>query len=287
MPLNEMLYAAIRVGLTTDREDFGEAAGEEVMALAEDRGLESDTHRIYDAVVSLAAVADLVTSAVRKQGDAPWGVPKPKQLGEFTWEPSCFQVGGLLRRVLLVSSWSDSRHYGEIRSWHSIGQVAMYELPMQQVVIVLGQTRDGLKRGPWTKCFQHPSNKQIRFRKKSRSTSEVFKSTWQEIYRVDHAEISNHDWLQAMYADDVLQEVCFNVDIPVPPEDHLHRIRDMAERKLERLYSLTETPEANLSSCHFPTPCGFLDCCWNLPGKPPSAKTGFVPVQELIQTLQG
>lgn len=271
-----MLYASVRAGLLSEREDFGVCAGEETMLLAADRGLLSDSHDIYDVVVSLAAVADLVTCAIRKPGEAPWSIPEKTKLGPFPWEPSCFQVDDHLRRIALVSHWSDDRHDAELRSWYSVGETAVYGLPMQMVVIIVGQNRNGRRQGPWTKAMRHPNHqKEIRFRKRSghQMRTATFKDTWKEIMRVDHAEISTHDWLEAMYRDDVLQEVCFNVDIPVPED--AERIKGMALAKLERLYALKTVPEGNLSSCDFPTQCVFKRCCWGREERQPSERLGY------------
>lgn len=273
----EMLYRAVRAGLTTERGDFGECAGEEIMALAEHRGLDSDTHMLYDVVCSLAAVADLVTCAIRKPGEAAWGVPENKSLGRFTWESSLFQVEGHLRRVLLVSSWSDSRRDSELRSWYSAGESSVYEQPIQTAVVVVGQDRNGRRQGPFTKAMMHPQHrKQIRFRKRSghQARTETFKETWREILRVDHAEITTREWLEAMMKDDVLREVAFHVDVPVP--SNAERIREMAIAKLERLYSLKKLPEANLSSC---ARCQFRRCCWGKEDVTPSEKRGYISLE--------
>jgi hypothetical protein len=289
MSSTEMIYGGISEGLTTPRDDFGEAAGEAVMALGEHRGLATDDFHVYDQVVAAAAIADLVVTAIRKHGEDPWGIPEPSKWADFTWQPSCFVVGDVLRRVVLVSNWSDERHYSEVRSWWSIGEVCAAKMPMQQVVVILGPTRNGRRHGAWSKCFQHPMNGVIRFRKKSRSTSEVFKESWQEIWRVDHAEITNQVWLQAMLKDDVLPEVCFKVDVPVPDAKQCQRIRDMAARKMERLQEMREKPEANLSSCDWPTPCVFRKMCHTIPERNPSEKNGFIfllPRQATVKHLE-
>jgi hypothetical protein len=277
----DMLYSGIRAGLTSPREDFGEAAGEEVMSLGADRGLATNEYNVYDLVVSTAAIADLVTTAIRKPTEPPWSLPEPQTLGGWPWTPSCFLVGQKLRRIALVSHWTDERHHAEARSWRTLGEICVYELPLEQVVVVLGQSRNGRRYGAWSKCFQHPQNKQIRFRKRSkgfRLPGNAFKDTWIDCWRVDHAEITNQTWLQAMLTDDVLPEVLFRVDVEVPPALQLKRIREMAKRKMDRLAKLTELPEANLSTCFWPVQCPFVSCCHNIPEREPSEKNGFVRI---------
>jgi len=157
-----------------------------------------------------------------------------------------------------------------------LGEIAHYNLPMSLIVCVIGQERDGLRSGPFTVGFLHPANHGLRFRKKSRSTSEVFNDKWERIHREDHAEISRETWLNAMLKDDVLREVLFREDIAIPATPHLLRIREMASRKLERLYALKEKPEANLSSCDWPVPCVFRGCCHVIPEREPNQNNGFI-----------
>jgi hypothetical protein len=274
-----MVSEALRTALTAPSGDYGEIAGSAVMQLAEDRGLDTESHKLYPSVIHHACMADLIATVVRKPSDPAWLIPDPVQ----NWTSECFLSpdGQTLRRIMLASSWSDSRHYAECRSWRTLGEVAHYELPMSMIVAVIGPERDGLRRGAWTQGFLHPQNHTLRFRKKSRSVSEVFNDKWEHVYREDHAEISRETWLNAMLKDDVLGEVLFRVDIPIPPSPHLLRIRQMASRKLERLYALKEKPEANLSSCEWPVKCPFLRMCHTLPEVDPAEKYGFIRVAEL------
>ena len=271
----QMIEAALRHALCAkDGAPWGELAGSEILQLAEDRGMEIDTPRLYESVIHHAALADLIATVLRKPGEAPWSIPADKD----GWQSDCYLSpdGSTLRRVILVSHWNDERHYSECRSWYSLGEIAAYELPMQMAVFVIGQLRDGKRSSPWTTGFLHPSgNHVLRFRKKSKSTSEVFSEKWQKIYREDHAEISREAWIESMLKDDVLPEVAFPIHLPVPPDLPLRRIRDMMKTKLERLNTLTVTPEASLSVCEWPVKCEFLKLCHTLPEREPQARYGF------------
>jgi hypothetical protein len=244
-----------------------------MLQLAEDRGVDTDLHRTYPTVIHHAALSDLLVSTIRKPGDASWLTP-PNVQG---WTSDCFLSpdGNSLRRIVLVSGWSDERHYAECRSWYSLGEMARYELPMQLVVFVIGQQRNGKRSSPWTQGFLHPMNKQLRFRKKSRSTSEVFNDKWEKVYREDHDEIARETWLESMLRDDVLAEVCFRVDIPLPEPRHLLQVRQTMERKLNALREMKEKPDIQFSTCDRP-PCEFKRCCHILPEREPSEKNGFV-----------
>jgi hypothetical protein len=260
----EMLQAAIRAGVTEDtRKDWGEAAGEECYALGLEPGLETTHYDVYGEVTHLACIADIVTTAIRKPGEQPWKRPEPVQLRDGPmWTSGAYLSpdGGHLRRIVLASSWSDDRHYSECRSWFSLGEICAYGLPMQQVVIVLGQRRNGKRHGYWSKGLRHPANKKLRFRKKH-DVSTGFKSTWLQIWREDYDDIPTLDWLQAMLEDGVLQDVCFNVEIPVPEKDARQMIVDLATRKLEKIQNLDSLPDQNLSTCDWPSACLFRSDC--------------------------
>jgi hypothetical protein len=283
LPVKEMVTQAIRIALTAPNEQerpFGEVAGDTVIQLASDRGVDTDLHKTYPTVIHHAALSDLLVSTIRKPNDPPWLLPPPSKC----WTSDCYLSPdeSTLRRIVLVSYWSDERHYAECRNWYSLGEMAQYELPMQLVVFVIGQQRNGKRLSPWTQGFLHPMNKQLRFRKKSRSTSEVFNDKWEKIYREDHDEISRETWLESMLRDDVLAEVCFRVDIPLPDRLHLLRIRQTTERKLSALHAMKEKPDIQYSTCDRP-PCAFKRCCHVLPETEPSEKNGFVHIQTLTE----
>lgn len=274
---SQMVSESILTALLATEGTWGEIAGSEVMQLAQDRGMDTETPRLFDSAVHHAALSDLIVSSVRKPNDPPWLIPPPVQ----SWIPDCFMSpdGRTLRRIVLVSNWSDARHYSECRSWRTLGEVAHYELPMSLIVAVIGSERDGIRSGPWTTGFLHPQNHQLRFRKRSKGTKQdgnVFNDSWQRVHREDHAEISRETWLESMLRDDVLREVLFRVDIPVPSQAHLLRIRQMAAAKLDRLSALKEVPDGNLSTCDFPVPCVFRGCCHVIPERCPSESEGFI-----------
>ena len=259
-----MVTEALRQALTaTEGQQWGELAGSAMLQLAQDRGLETTTHKIYDSVAHHACLADLLATVLRKPNDQPWISPEPVQ----SWTGGCYLSpdGSTLRRLVIVSNWTEERHYSECRSWFTLGEQAAYNLPMQLIWLVIGQQRDGLRSSPWTTGYLHPLNRELRFRKRSKGSRA-------------HAEISRETWLEAMLRDDVLNEVCFREDVPLPLDVHLQRVRDMAKRKLERLHALTEKPEANLSGCEWPVPCSFRKCCHVLPEVDPAEKYGFIPI---------
>jgi hypothetical protein len=279
--LHELLLEGIKEGVTTDREDYGEAAGERIMEISARREIVSDQHDLYSQVIHHCAIADIVSCAIRKPSEPPWGVSEPVSLPNgLQWQGGDLLApdGLKLRRVVLATNWSDDRHYSEARSWFSLGNVCAYELPMQEAVIILGTNRDGRRHGYWSKGLRHPVNKKLRFRKKN-DTETGFKSSWKTIFREDYDDISTKEWLEAMYSDGVLQDICFSVEVPVPEKTTRQKIVDLAARRLDEIYRTKELPLQQLSTCDFPIPCIFRNPCHS--GNSPSGKYGFVRVDQV------
>ena len=272
----ELLQEGIREGVTTTREDVGQAAGDRIMEISANRNIVSDQHDLYSQVVHYCSIADIVSTALRKPTDAPWGFPDPQTLPNGqTWRSGAYLApdGAKLRRVVLATNWSDERHYSEARSYYSLAEACVYGLPMQEAVIVLGASRDGRRHGYWSKGLMHPVNKRLKFRKKH-DVEKAFKSSWKVAFREDHDEISTKEWLDALYSDGVFSDICFSVEIPVPEKAARQRIIDLAARKLDIMYALKEPPLPNLSTCDWPTSCAHKGHCHA--SLPPSSKHGFV-----------
>lgn len=262
----------VTAGLTIDEHDnYGEYAGEEVVTLAAERGLDMDHVNRYRSVMNHAAIADIVTAAIRKPGSPALQVHTKGSAWNFSSliDPS----GNYLRRFLPVGTWNQERQEHEVRSWYGLGEVCMAEMPMQMVVAQLGTMNGGRRHGHWSKALLHPQHSSLRFRKRSRATIDGFKETWIPVWREDHDEIERHRWLQAMHEDEVLQEVLFVVEIGLPGELEAGRIRDMANRKLDAAAAVTKLPDKQLSTCDGPlAPCPFRGCCWALPETAPNSQ---------------
>lgn len=255
--------------------DHGETAGEFLYELGANRQLDSKQHDIHAEIVHLSAIADIVTTALRKPGDAPW--KSPDALPE--WIPSCYlsPSGDYLRRVVFTTSWSDEKHYSFCRAWQTLGPVCHYSLPMQLAIIILGQHKNGKYHSFWTHGLRHPANKKLRFRKKN-DIRNPFKETWNEAWREDFDDIPTSDWLSVMHSDDVLRDLCFSLTVPVPEELTRKRIVDLAARKMDLIRSTKELPDPNLSSCSWPTRCQFIGPCWKEDS--PSGRYGFVRIED-------
>lgn len=274
----EMIQEGLRVGFTTTRSDLGQAAGEHCYKLGSDPGLQTDQADSHSQVVHLAALADILATSIRKKEEAPWVLPDPVKLGNgVVWRSEAFLSPDEthLRRVVLVSSWSDDRHYAEARSWRTLGEVCALEMPMQEIVCVIGASRNGKRHSWWTHGLRHPFNRKLRFRKKHQ-IDDGFKASWNEVWREDFDDISTRDWLQAMLDDGVLKDSLFKVDVPIPEKVARQQIIDLAIRKLDRVSQMESRPDKNLSTCDWPTPCHFRTPCHR--NEEPNGRYGFVQI---------
>ncbi|HEX5426650.1 MAG TPA: hypothetical protein VFW94_24270 [Candidatus Acidoferrales bacterium] len=274
----QFLDAAIRVGLTTSKGDFGQIAGGEVVGLFRDHELEPRTHNDYDTAIHLAALSDILTSALRPPQSAPWLIPAPIAIGNHVWTSGALLAPNrlALRRFVLVDRWSDDTHYHVCRSWGTLGEICAYSLPMELAVCVIGQFREGRYRSHWTQALRHPFSKKLRFRKKHQVEA-GFKDTWKVTLREEHDEISTRDWLAAMMEDGVLPDLMFKIDVEVPEESERRRIVDLAIAKLDKIEATKELPLQNLSTCDLP-PCPFRSSCHK--GDEPSGRYGLVRLGE-------
>lgn len=261
--------------------DFGTHAGEAIMEMATNRGLEvvdrtgqgifAETH-VFATVLDHAAIADIVTIAIRKPGEDPWRHEYHPDGGDWNKAGYLDPKGTHLRRFIPVSSWSTERARYETRSWAGLGEVCRWKMPMQMVVAVLGPMKNGRRQGHWSRALMHANNKRIRFKLRTASSVKTFKESWIRVRREEHAEISRGRWLHDMLEDDVMQESLFVVDIPVPGEIEAQAIRDLQARQLDKVMRLSTLPEKQMSTCGGPlAPCQFLPCCWGTPEAGPEA----------------
>jgi hypothetical protein len=265
------LYRSIEAGLESSDPDPGQCAGDTLMGLAVDRGLETPQSDLFGLAQHLAAIADLVTWILRPEG--PWERPENVKVGSAVWESSAFLNGSgtRLRRILLVDHWNEARELAESHSWRAFGECAAYGMPMDQTVIVLGANRSGRRHGAFSKAWQHPVSKQIRFRKRDGSG---FDGNWSPIYREDW-EGSREGWLDAMTGDGVLEDSVLTTVVEIPVE--VAQVRLIAQAKLAAIRETATLPYPSLSQCDSPLgPCQFREACWTF--QPPSEQLGFVRV---------
>jgi hypothetical protein len=268
---NEVLRQAVEAGLLTDEEDPGQLAGDTVMTLATERELAVEGSQ-YSCAMHHAALSDVITTVLRA-GMPKLGRPEDRECQSPPWTSSAFlDASGLrLRRVLMVDRWSSEREAAESHSWRSLGEMSIFGMPMTLTVVVIGQRRDGKHHSPWSKGFLHPANRNLRIKKRD---GETFGKNWTQCWREEQAWISRDKWIDAMREDRVLHEAVFDVELDLPDADMMAKVRRLAQSKLREIRLARELPDPNISVCHYPVPCQFVDCCWNF--KEPSERTGFI-----------
>jgi hypothetical protein len=268
-----VLYRAIEDGLTySGDEDCGQVAGDSVMTLAVDRGLDTPQSDLFGLANHMAALADFITWLLRPSG-APWSRPADVKVGQEPWESSVFlnEAGTRLKRVVLVDHWSDERELSEAHSWHSTGECAAYGMPMDQTVLIVGQRREGRYRGPFTLGWLHPVSKALRMRKRS---GKGFDGNWVPTFREDY-EGSREHWLDSMTEDGILTDALFHVEVDIPEKDALGKIRRLAEKRMALMKETVELPDPHPSVCDDPIhPCSFRSACWSFTS--PSVQLGFI-----------
>ena len=266
-----VLYRAIEDGLTyTGDEDCGTHAGDSVMTLAVNRGLDTPQSDLFGLANHLAALADFITWLLRPSG-APWSRPADVKVGQEPWESSVFlnEAGTRLKRVVLVDHWSDERELSEAHSWRSTGECAAYGMPMDQTILLIGSNRSGRRHGPFSKAWAHPVSKKIRMRKRD---GKGFDGAWIPTFREDW-DGSREGWLDAMTEDGVLEDAVFHVEVPI--HDESKKIVRLAEKRLVEIKATERVPDPQPSQCDNPlSPCQFRSACWSF--QPPSIQSGFI-----------
>lgn len=270
----KILQRAIEVGLTTDESDPGQAAGDHVMTLCSERGLDvADRSTLYSTAMNVAALADIAVTSLRSGG--PWAHPEDRMVKSINWVSSAFvePSGVRLRRILCADRYNDERKLAESHSWYTLGECSVYQLPMTTTVLLVGQFRDGKFHSPWSKGWLHPKSRCLRIAKRS---GEKFDGNWVTCWREEQENISRDKWLDAMRADGVMNSCLFDVEVPVPDPSFQSKIGHLAERKMEAITGTTEVPPPNISVCDWPTRCEFADACWSF--SEPSEKLGYIQI---------
>ncbi len=268
---SDVLRRSEEAGLTVKSDDPGQSAGDEAMTLCVERGLDVRQGDLFSVANNIAALADMTVWLLR-QG-APWERPEDVRLGNGHWRSSAFlsDSGTRLRAVLIAERWDDARQLSAEHSWFYGGETAVYGMPMDLMVVIVGQRRDGRWNGPLSRGWQHPVSKDLRFRKRDGSG---FDSNWKQVFRED-ADYSREKWLDQLTADGVLEDSVLSVEL-LPP-DEAPTIRVLAERGLTRLREATALPDPHLSQCDGLSPCAYRDACWTF--QLPSEALGFVQIK--------
>ena len=266
----EALYESIEAGLTDPSDAPWDTAEQTMLELATTRGIDSAQTDLLGEAEHLASLASFITYLLRPDG--PWKRPEPLSMPDGSlWHPGAFlsQSEGHLRRLVLCARWDAYVQVEQEHDWRTL-EGAIYGVPMDLVVVVIGNERDGRRHGPLSKGWTHPVSKGLRFRKRD---GVGFDGNWNPVFR-EHTEFSHGEWLDAMVEDGVLADIV-HIHRAEEPEQPA-QLLDLTCSNLLRTRQ-TEIPYPQLSRCfdrfH---PCAFRSCCPK--GIEPSAELGFVQI---------
>ena len=281
------LYRALDAGLRAEK-DPEQAAQNELLALAASPGLDVTGHDVYSIAMSHARLAGIVSVALRSASTAPWSPwPDGKVVlnGYPThgWRSACYDSGdGAPRRIVLVDHWSSDRKAQEMRGWRTLGEACALRKPILLTAVTIGHSSDKRRVSPWTRCYQHPRNRQFRF--KRTTSTEVFGATWLPFWRED-LEISTADWLTQMQKDGCMEDLVNTASVAVPARrdayaQEMMRMADEMEGGNQGPGRPRDYPPMRLAGCYGFSPCPFLCVCHG--ASPPRPETyGFVPLSAL------
>jgi hypothetical protein len=265
----DALYQAIETGLTDPGNAPWDVAETVLYDLATTRGLDSAQTDLLGEAEHLASLASFITFLLRPEG--PWKRPEPITLPDGSiWTPRSFldPSESHLRRLVLCSRWDAYRKVEEEHDWRTL-EGSIYRVPMDLMIVMIGQERDGRRHGPLTRGWRHPVSKSLRFRRRD---GDDFGSTWERVER-ENDKATREEWLDAMTDDGVLPDVVqvHSVGVSERAADWCN----IALTKLRRIREAQEPPEESPSMCFDRIhPCPFRACCPR--GLEPSPELGFV-----------
>ena len=263
----EILRRAVESGLRAESEDWAKHASDMAMKIACENTIDTSETDLLSMAKHIAALAGMIVWILRPE-NAPWESPEPVQIGNHTWEPSCFYGANEseLRQIVIVDRINELKELEIRNSWDVRGESAIYNLPISVIVVIVGQLRNGKWKSPLTFGYRHPKAKDLRFRKRDDSQ---FADNWTRVFR-ELDDSTTEEWYDAILRDGVLTE-CFTV-LPVECPTDAVRIVELAESKLDRIYDSAEIPEPQPSQCFQRiNPCPYRHCC----AEGPSEAAGF------------
>lgn len=211
-------------------------------------GLEVEPgQNIYQISEHLAALAEQIVYVVG--GEKPWRRPPAIALDErHSWESRAWEGPGGLRRVVLTDR---SRDRAEM-TWRDAGEQAVYGGVLTEIIVVLGNHRDGRFHGHWAKGWKHPRNGEVRV--SSSVGGELAK--WKQVWREDEG-LTVAEWTNRM-------QPAMPLSLRITERKELDAgqraaWKALALRKIEAIEREQE-PDPQPSQCFRPTACLYGPC---------------------------
>jgi hypothetical protein len=226
-----LLYAAVEAGLTG-----GVQAGKDaILDITQRLDVNAAELAPMSVVKHVEGMAEVITMALAaKLGRLKRLEPIP--LGGHQWQSNLFEGrSGDLHRMILASHMDDDSLRSYAHSWGTIGELAALERPLSLLIVIIGAQRGGRRHSAWSKAFQHPIQKVIRFAPRKRDTG--FTENWKTVWR-EMSDFKAEAWLERMRMDEVLPELIVSRCIAFNPEDER---MVQAKRDMLALIPLIET----------------------------------------------
>ena len=263
----QILHRALEHGLESEESDPGQVAGDYAMTLCVNRPIETDSPDLLGIAEHVAALADMIIYAVR--ADNPlWVHPENAQVEDKVWESGAYLNGIRLRKLITVDRWPEGGDLSILHSWAVQGECAVYGMEMDLLIAVVGTRRDEKWHSAWTRGWEHPVSRELRFQKRD---GEPFGPTWERVWR-ERFQGTREDWWEGMNQDYLLPELLLVHRVEIPAAHK--QIRELAARRLDIAYQTTSLPDPHLSQCdNVREPCQFRSTCPYF--RLPSEENGF------------
>ena len=259
----QILHRAIEHGLMSAEDDPGQAAGDYALTLCVNRPIETDSSDLIGIAEHVASLADMIVWTVRAD-NPPWERMSDKD----GWTSGAFKNGSRLRRLITVDRWPEEGDLSILHSWAVQGECAIYEMEMDLLIAVIGSRRDEKWHSAWTRGWEHPISRELRFQKRD---GEPFGSNWDRVWR-ERFTGTREDWWEGLNSDYLLPEMLLVQRVEVSP--CASDIRELANRQFS-----SELPPPQLSMCFDRLhPCPFQSCCPYF--RLPSEELGFLKLPQ-------
>lgn len=256
-----LLYAAVEAALIGS--DPAQSAKDAILALTQRLDVTSGELSPISVVRHVESMAEMIALALQaKLGHMKRLDPIP--FGDHRWQSNLFEDrSGFLHRLILVSHMDDDTLRAFAHSWGTIGELAALERPLALTIVIIGAQRGGRRHSAWSKGFQHPIQKVLRFQQ--RKKADGFTQGWKEIWR-EQSDIKAETWLERMQIDDILPELIVSRRINYRADDERMKAarRDMLAL-IPMMVAVTTEEPMRRSSCDElgRGACPFSPCCYS------------------------
>lgn len=255
-----LLYAAVEASLVDP--DPVQGAKDAIADLTGRMDVNSGELSPISTVRHVECLAEVIGLALRAKLGVAQRLPLVPLLSH-EWQSNLFECRGELHRLILASHMDDDSLRSYAHSWYTIGELAALERPLTLTVVIIGAQRGGRRHSAWSKGFQHPIQKNLRFapRKKDSGFTENWKTVWRE-----QSNYTAETWLEQMKNDEVLSELIVSRKIQYNGEDERMKTakRDMLTIAEKMVHARTDAPMRR-SSCDElgKGACPWQNCCYS------------------------